>query len=141
MCHCRGLVSFYGLLWQDSRLNLFPSQCLPLQQSPLLSSESQSPFSTFCSPQYRCLIAVFAQLLLGIFACFRLTTLTSSLGRASSSVVRGAGRRYWRQSFTLHLLGKTVDPELPTGLILLINWKVAFVLFCLLLLGRDSLKL
>lgn len=42
-------MSFYGLLWQDSRLNLFPSQPPPLQRSPLLSSDPQSPLSILLS--------------------------------------------------------------------------------------------
>lgn len=139
MCHRRGLVSFYGLLWQDSRLNLSPSQHLPLERSPLLSSDSQSPFSTFCSPQYRCLIAVFTQLLLGGYLHVLDPLLWEVLGSgAGSSSVRGAEGRYWKQRFTPHPLCKTVDPQLPTDFILLINWKVTFCIV-LFLVAKEGL--
>lgn len=129
MCPCRGSVSFYGLPWQDSRLNFFPSQRLPFQWSLPLSSNSQSLFSAFCSPQYKCLIAVFPEHLLGIFAFFRPSSLRSSLGKGGHYAGWEAGGDT-RDKDSPGTCSLRLGPELPTGLIFLINWKITFVLFC-----------
>lgn len=68
----------------------FPACACP-SNGPSLSSNSQSLFFAFCSPQYKCLIAVFPELLLGIFAFFRPSSLRSSLGKGGSSAGREAG--------------------------------------------------